>query len=150
MNWAYISETIVIGLEVETLLDFKRRRGITSIVRWNLCWVIFGVETEFPGTCLWTGQGKILHGHEVSSSLAGFVSEGVFTESLRKSNSAEISKNMSANKGLPLPLGRGVCETKSKKGAPDPENPLFLGFSVLRGGLRPWSQTMVVSEGARP
>ena len=25
-------------------------------------------------------------------------------------------------------------------GAPDPENPLFLGFSVLRGGLRPWSQ----------
>ena len=34
-------------------------------------------------------------------------------------------------------------------GAPDPENPLFLGFSVLRGGLRPWSQTMV-SEGARP
>ena len=34
-------------------------------------------------------------------------------------------------------------------GAPDPENPLFLGFSVLGGGLRPWSQTMV-SEGARP
>ena len=34
-------------------------------------------------------------------------------------------------------------------GAPDPENPLFLGFSVLRGGLRPWSQTMV-SEMARP
>ena len=25
-------------------------------------------------------------------------------------------------------------------GAPDPENPLFLGFSVLRGGLRPWSR----------
>ena len=34
-------------------------------------------------------------------------------------------------------------------GAADPENPLFLGFSVLRGGLRPWSQTMV-SEGAGP
>ena len=34
-------------------------------------------------------------------------------------------------------------------GAPDPENPVFLGFSVLRGDLRPWSQTMV-SEGARP
>ena len=34
-------------------------------------------------------------------------------------------------------------------GEPDPENPLFLEFSVLRGGSRPWSQTMV-SEGARP
>ena len=34
-------------------------------------------------------------------------------------------------------------------GAPDPENPLFLGLSVLRGGFRPSSQTMV-SEGARP
>ena len=34
-------------------------------------------------------------------------------------------------------------------GAPDPENPFFIGLSVLRGRLRPWSQTMV-SEGARP
>ena len=41
--------------------------------------------------------------------------------------------------GSTLPLG-------PKMGAPDPENPLFLGFFVLRGGLRPWSQTMV-SEG---
>ena len=57
----------------------------------------------------------------------------------------------SANKGLPLPLGCGVCAARPnpKMGAPHPENPLFLGFSVLRGGLRPWSQTMV-SEGARP
>ena len=31
--------------------------------------------------------------------------------------------------------------------APGPENPLFLGFSVLRGDLRPWT---MVSEGARP
>ena len=31
-------------------------------------------------------------------------------------------------------------------GASDPENPLFLGFSVLRPGQRPWSETMV-SEG---
>ena len=27
-----------------------------------------------------------------------------------------------------------------KMGAPDPENPLLLGFPVLKGGLRPWSQ----------
>ena len=46
--------------------------------------------------------------------------------------------NRSANKGLPLRFGRGVCETPNPKmGAPDPENPLFLVFSVLRGGLRP-------------
>ena len=46
----------------------------------------------------------------------------------------------SANRGLPLPLGRGVCGTNPKMGVPIPENALFLGFSVLRGGLRPWSE----------
>ena len=55
----------------------------------------------------------------------------------------------SANRRLPLPFGRRVCETMSKKGAPDTENPSLIGFTVLGGGLRPWSQTMV-SEGARP
>ena len=49
----------------------------------------------------------------------------------------------------PYPLGAGSARPNPKIRAPDPDNPLFLGFSVLRGGLRPWSQTMV-SEGARP
>ena len=49
-------------------------------------------------------------------------------------------RQSSANRGLSLPLGRGVCETKSKMGAPDPENPLFLGFSVHSHRLRPWSR----------
>ena len=49
----------------------------------------------------------------------------------------------------PYPLGAGSARPNPKMGAPDPENPLFLGFSALGGGLRPWSQTMV-SEGARP
>ena len=40
----------------------------------------------------------------------------------------------SANRGLPPPLGRGVCETKSKNGHSRPESPLFLGISVLRVG----------------
>ena len=40
----------------------------------------------------------------------------------------------------PYPFGRGACQTKSKNGRSDLENPLFLGFSVLRGGLRPWSR----------
>ena len=49
----------------------------------------------------------------------------------------------------PYPWARGPARPNPKMGALDPENPLFLGFSVLRGGLRPWSQTMV-SQGARP
>ena len=55
----------------------------------------------------------------------------------------------SANKVYPYPLGAGSARPNPQMGAPDPENPLVLGFSVLGGGLRPWSQTMV-SEGARP
>ena len=40
----------------------------------------------------------------------------------------------------PYPWARGFARPKPKLGARDPENPLFLGFSVLRGGLRPRSQ----------
>ena len=40
----------------------------------------------------------------------------------------------------PYPLGTGSARPNPNMGAPDPENPLFLGVSVLRGGLRPWSQ----------
>ena len=44
------------------------------------------------------------------------------------------------HKGLyPYPLGAGSASPYPKMGAPDPENPLFLGFSVLRGV--PWSQS---------
>ena len=46
----------------------------------------------------------------------------------------------------PYPLGAGSARPNPKMGTPDPENPLFLGSSVLGRGLRPWSQTMV-SEG---
>ena len=38
----------------------------------------------------------------------------------------------------PYRLRAGSARPNPKIGAPDPENPLFLGFSVLRGGLRPW------------
>ena len=49
----------------------------------------------------------------------------------------------------PYPLVAGSARPNPQMGAPDPENPLFLGFSVLRGGPRPWSETMVL-EGSRP
>ena len=40
----------------------------------------------------------------------------------------------------PYPLVAGSARPNPKMGAPDPENPLFLGFSVPRGGPRPWSR----------
>ena len=40
----------------------------------------------------------------------------------------------------PHPLGAGSARPNPKMGAPDPENPLFQRFSVLKRGLRPWSQ----------
>ena len=64
--------------------------------------------------------------------------------------SGHLSERLSQQTRVyPYPVGVGSARPDPKMGAPDPENPLFLGFSVLRGGLRPWSQTMV-SEGARP
>ena len=45
----------------------------------------------------------------------------------------------SANKGLPLPLGRGVCETKSKNGRSRPRKPF-----IPRAFCAQWpSETMV-------
>ena len=57
--------------------------------------------------------------------------------------------SISRKGSTPTPWARGSARPNPQMGAPDPENPLFLGFSVLGGGLRPWFQTMV-SEGARP
>ena len=36
----------------------------------------------------------------------------------------------------PYPLGEGSARPNPKMGATDPENSLFLGFSVFRGGFR--------------
>ena len=47
----------------------------------------------------------------------------------------------------PWALGAGSARPNPKKGAPETENPLFIGFSALRGGLEPWSQTMVPIHG---
>ena len=49
----------------------------------------------------------------------------------------------SANQGLPLPLGRGVCENKSKKGRARPRKPFISRvFSAQRG-----IETMVSDHG---
>ena len=54
-------------------------------------------------------------------------------------------EHSSANQGLPLPLGRGVCETKSKNGRSRPRKPFISWvFCAQKGfrdhGLRPWSR----------
>ena len=77
---------------------------------------------------------------------------GVDGPAIRIANPGDSHESIRTNQqpGIyPYPLGAGSARPNPKMGAPDQENPLFLGFSVLRGGLRPWSQT-VVSEGARP
>ena len=60
-----------------------------------------------------------------------------------------FARNTQQTRVYPYPLAAGPARPNPKMGAPDPENPLFLGLSGLRGGPRPWSQTMV-SEGVRP
>ena len=48
----------------------------------------------------------------------------------------------------PYPLCAGSARPNPQAGTPETENPSCIGFTVLRGGLEPWSQTMV-SKGAR-
>ena len=48
-----------------------------------------------------------------------------------------------ANKGLPLPLGRGVCETKSKNGRSRPRKPFISRVFCARRGI----ETMVSDHG---
>ena len=52
----------------------------------------------------------------------------------------------SANKGLSLPLGHRVCETKSKNGLSRPRKPYISWVSVLRGGLRDGARVIAKSR----
>ena len=57
---------------------------------------------------------------------------------------------LSKQGSTPSPCARGSARPNPKMRTPDTENPSHIGFAhMLRGGSRPWSQTMV-SEGARP
>ena len=49
----------------------------------------------------------------------------------------------SANKGLPPPLGRGVCETKSKSGRSRPRKPFISRVFCPQRGI----ETMVSDHG---
>ena len=91
------------------------------------------------------GQGKILESGERSFSAESRNFCCCFLQFVAVSCTCHYSANM----GLPLPLGCGVCETKSKKGRSRHRKPFSRRVTVLRGGLRPWSQTMV-SEEAKP
>ena len=55
-------------------------------------------------------------------------------DSAQRAWSGILDRRKSAKKGLPLPLGRGALSRPNPKmGAPDPENPLFLGFCAQSG-----------------
>ena len=77
-------------------------------------------------------------------------SAGMFDVSLDEiitRNNSLKNKMMKCNprvrKGLPLPLGRGVCETKSKNGRSTPRKPFISRvFCAQRG-----SETMVSDPG---
>ena len=62
--------------------------------------------------------------------------------SISRDNCARPHKNKhQQTRVYPYPLGAGSARPNPKMGAPDPENPSFLEFSVLRDhGLRPWSR----------
>ena len=55
----------------------------------------------------------------------------------------QSGKGYQQTRVYPYPLGAGSARPNPKMGSPDPENPLFLGFSVLRGGI----ETMVSDHG---
>ena len=51
--------------------------------------------------------------------------------------------HLSVNRGLPLPLGRGVCETKSKKGRARDRKPFMHRLCSAHRGI----ETMVLDHG---
>ena len=60
-----------------------------------------------------------------------------------------LNIRMLSKQGSAPTQGVGSARPNLKKGALETENPLCTGFTALRGGLRPLSQTIVL-EGARP
>ena len=89
--------------------------------------------SQFPWNCKTAGGTR---------AKAWFTKSTVFC-SLTKGNAAN---HHSAKRVYPYPLGAGSARPNPKR----PRKPFISVLSLqLRGGLRPWSQTMV-SEGARP
>ena len=64
----------------------------------------------------------------------------LFWKSLQSHPQPNNFDNSSANTGLPLPLGRGVCETKSTNGRPRPRKPFISRVFCAQRGLTPWSR----------
>ena len=81
----------LIGVETEGLLDFQGRAGITSIVRWNLRPVIFGVEYSID-----TGKGaKGPHRRKPRKTLAVHFWRGFCPEP--RAHSSDSSKGSPPN-----------------------------------------------------
>ena len=59
---------------------------------------------------------------------------------LKESCVSYVSIHNSANKGLPLPFGRGVCETKSKNGRSRPRKFFISSVFCAQRGIQTWSR----------
>ena len=88
---------ILIGLEAKGLLEFQGRRGIISVVRWNLRPVIFGVD--FSGPC----QGAAPNGRRFC-----FVFAVLRTLSAKHRSDLFCLKTCSPIKGTPVYGQNGV------------------------------------------
>ena len=90
----------------------------------------------------------------VQASRTESLATSTYTRLLAESSSVKTFRGATGPSQLDLPLQHHPLpgpdsDTKSEKGAPETENHVCIGFTVLRGGLRPWSQIMAL-EGARP
>ena len=107
-----------------------------------------------------SGSRKIEHSQRRANKLGQcpFKEVARSHQHLRKPRNANAERHIGAHKPVPemphpeviqqtrvypYPLGAGSARPNPKMGAPDPENPLFLGFSVLREA----SETMVSDHG---
>ena len=138
---------VLIGLEAKNPLAFQGRRGIASVVRWNLRPVIFGVDVYssmgngvWSEMCRWLKGAVYIDNHMsavVNSCEMGWerrkrqifpviiIIYPPLQKTLTQKPSRGIIFGIQKKKGLPLPLGCGVCETKSKNGRSRPRKPFI-------------------------
>ena len=112
-------------------------------------WRLFGVPgPEAPGDIFETFLGfRARRARETSvrgGLVPNFSRNPPALTSINRRKSVHKSRNL-ANKGLPLPLGRGVRETKSKNGRSRPRTPFISRVFCAQRGIG-----TMVSEGARP
>ena len=98
-----------------------------------------GIHTNLQNPAEWSPKGKPIRNFSIdpASSIRTSIVDAIFADAISETSISQQTRV------YPYPLVAGSARPNPKMGAPDPENPCYLGFSVLRGGPRPWSQAMV-------